>query len=259
MNCCYSSVFIEANAHPMNCIHSVMGMELYFWSLMVAVLLFGLGGGVSIYEGVSRLRSPRPLESPTWNYIVLAVAFIMEAVSWVIAAKELRKRWGKNVTLWRAMRMSKAPSVFVVLAEDSAALIGLFIAGAGVFLSHYVGVVWDAIASIAIGITLGAVAVFLASECKGLLAGESADPELVSQIRDVASTDPAVKAVQRPLTMHLGPEEILLAMGVNFKPELSAQDIIRAIDRLEDRIRQVDPRIRQIFIEADSFRHKPGQ
>jgi cation diffusion facilitator family transporter len=235
------------------------GMELYFWSLMVAVLLFGLGGGFSIYEGVSRLRTPRPLESPTLNYIVLGIAFIMESVSWIIASKGLRKRAGKGVTLWRAMRMSKDPSVFIVLAEDSAALIGLVIATVGVFLSHHFAQVWDAIASIAIGVTLAVVAVYLTFECKGLLAGESANPQLVSRVRDVASADPAVVAVQRPLTMHLGPEEILLAMGVEFKPELSAPEIIRAIERLEAHIRQVDSRIRQIFIEAESFRQKPAE
>lgn len=230
------------------------GMELYFWSLMVAVLLFGLGGGFSIYEGVSRLRSPRPLESPTLNYIVLGIAFIMESISWIIASKGLRKRAGKKVTLWRAMRMSKDPAVFIVLAEDSAALIGLVIAAAGVFLSHLFGQVWDAIASIAIGATLAVVAVYLTFECKGLLAGESANPELVASIREVALTDSAVEAVQRPLTMHLGADEILLAMGVEFKPQLTAPDIIQAIDRLETQIREIDPRIRQIFIEAASFR-----
>lgn len=230
------------------------GMELYFWSLMVAVLLFGLGGGLSVYEGVSRLRNPRPLQSPTWNYVVLGIAFIIEATSWSIAARSLRKRWGKDVSLWRAVRMSKDPSIFTVLAEDTAALIGLVIAALGVFLSHHVAPVWDAIASIAVGVTLASVASFLTFECKGLLAGESASPQLISRIRELASNDPSVQRVQRPLTLHLGPDEILLAMGVQFKRDLSRGDVIGAIDRLEAKIREADSRIKRIFIEAHSFR-----
>jgi cation diffusion facilitator family transporter len=230
------------------------GMELYFWSLIVAVLLFGLGGGLSVYEGIFRLRNPRQLENPTWNYVVLGIAFVMEATSWFIAARSMRKRWGRDVNLLRAVRLSKDPSVFTVLAEDSAAIAGLIIAAAGVFLAHHVSHVWDAIASIAIGVTLAGVAAFLTFECKGLLAGESANPQLVSRIRDLASADPAVTKVQRPLTMHLGPNQILLAMGVQFKSDLSGAEIISAVDRLETRIRQADSRIRQIFIEANSFR-----
>lgn len=230
------------------------GMEVYFWSLMVAMLLFSVGGGLSVYGGISRLRNPRPLESPTWNYVVLGIAFVMEGTSWTMAARSLRKRWGKEVPLWQAFRRSKDSSVFTVLAEDSAALIGLVIASAGVYLSHHVAHVWDAIASISIGVTLASVAAFLTYECKGLLAGESANPQLVSRIRELASTDPAVQRVQRPLTLHLGPNEILLAMGVQFKPEMSGTDVIGAIDRLEAKIREADSRIKQIFIEADSFR-----
>ncbi|MDB6056991.1 MAG: Cation efflux protein [Verrucomicrobiales bacterium] len=230
------------------------GMEVYFWSLMVAVLLFGLGGGLSIYEGIARLRNPRPLESAMWSYIVLVGAFVIECVSWVIAAKELRKGPAKNMSLWRVIRTSKDSTVFLVLVEDSAALIGLTIAILGVFLSHHFGQVWDAIASIAIGIVLAGVGTFLMFECKGLLAGESAHPEVVSRICEVALTDAAVEQVQRPLTMHLGPDEILLAMSVQFRRGISGEDVIEAIARVESQIRTAEPRIKHVFIEADSFR-----
>jgi cation diffusion facilitator family transporter len=230
------------------------GMEVYFWSLMVAVLLFGLGGGLSIYEGIARLRSPRPLEGAMWSYIVLVAAFVIEGISWVIAAKELRRGPAKDMSLWHVVRTSKDSTVFLVLVEDSAALIGLTIAIIGVFLSHHFGQVWDAIASIAIGTVLAGVGTFLMFECKGLLAGESAHPGVVSRICEVALNDGAVQQVQRPLTMHLGPDEILLAMSVQFRAGISGDDVIMAIARIESQIRSAEPRIKHIFIEADSFR-----
>ncbi|MFL6195656.1 MAG: cation diffusion facilitator family transporter [Thermoanaerobaculia bacterium] len=229
------------------------GKELYFWSLIVAVVLFGVGGGMSIYEGITHILHPNPLEDPTWNYAVLGLAFLFEGVSWVIALKALRPQLGGK-GLWKGLRTSKDPSIVTVFFEDSAALAGLVLAFLGVFLGHLLeSPVADGVASIAIGLLLAAVAAFLVRESRGLLLGESADPRTVEGIRRIVAADPAVAGSKPPLTMHLGPEEVLLNLELDFRPEISPAGITEAINRLEREIHRQHPEIKRIFIEARSL------
>ena len=224
------------------------GRELYFWSLVVALVLFGVGGGVSVYEGV-RHAGGQPHKNPFWNYVVLAVAFAAEGTSFVIALRALRRRKGA-MPLWRAFRASKDPRVFVPLAEDTAALVGIAVAATGIFLSHRLGVrALDAASSVVIGLTLGAVAVLLASETRGLLVGERANEQVVRRIRDAALQDPAVIEIHQVVTLHVGPDAIILNLGARFRPGQPVEDVAAAIERLEQRVRQADWRVTHVFVE----------
>lgn len=231
------------------------GKNLYFWSLIVAVLLFGIGGGMAMYEGIHHLIHPAPIKDPTLNYIVLGLAFIFEGISGYIAVRELLKEI--KGSFWRSLHRSKNPAVFTVVGEDSAALAGLIVAALGVFLGHQLNNPYmDGIASIIIGLILSAVAVFLATESKGLLIGESMDPEVIDSIRKLASADPVVTDVRRPLTMHLGPQEVLLTMEVEFGPKVPASAIVSAIGRLQKKISKEHPEIKHIYIEAASIQQE---
>jgi cation diffusion facilitator family transporter len=226
------------------------GKDLYFWSFVVAIIVFAIGGGVSVYEGIDRLSVPRPLGSPVVNYAVLGLAVVFEGASWRVAFRELTKTIGEDESVLRAVRRSKDPAVFAVLFEDSAALAGLCIALVGVTLAHALGrPVFDAIASMVIGTVLGAVAILLAVECRSLLLGEAASSRLVSSVCGIASADPAVERVLKALTMHFGPHEVLLAMDVKFRPQ-SAAELGAAVERIERVIRSREPDVAQLFIEA---------
>lgn len=226
------------------------GMELYFWTLVVAVMIFAVGGGMSIYEGVTHMQHPQPLENPFWNYVVLAFAIVFESISFSVAWREFtRARAGRGV--WRAVRDSKDPSLFTVVFEDSAALAGLVLAFLGVFLGHQLENPYlDGAASVAIGVVLAFVAVFLAYESKGLLLGEAADPAVVSGLAALTLDDPAVSEVEHVLTMHMGPTDILLNLKVRFVPGLSSLESGRAVDRLEQAIRTAHPEITRIYVEG---------
>lgn len=228
------------------------GKELYFWSLIVAMVLFSLGGGLAIYEGISHLTRPEHAEmsNPTWNYVVLAVALVFEAYAWVTAYRALsREAHGRS--FWPAVRHSKDPAVYTVLAEDTAAGLGLLIAFLGVFLSHRLEMpALDGVASLLIGLMLAAVAIFLVYESRGLLIGERADPGTVRDIRRIVQEDRAVEEVYDVLTMHLGPQRVLLNVDVKYRADLTASDGADAIRRIEDNIRQAHPEIDRIFIEA---------
>jgi cation diffusion facilitator family transporter len=252
-------VGLHRSRKPGNDLHPFgHGKELYFWSLMVAMVLFGLGGGMSIYEGITHLLHPNEIRDPMLNYVVLAIAFVAEGISWVIALREFRHE-RQQTNFWRAFRSSKDPTIFTVLSEDSAALIGILVAFLGVYLGHR----WqspypDAVASILIGLILAAVALFLAYESKELLVGESADPAVVKRIRDLTESDPGIQGVQRLLTMHLGPRQILLNMDLAFATGLTAAELPTVIARVEDRIRREFPEIGQIFIEVEPFTRRGG-
>ncbi len=229
------------------------GKELYFWSLVVAILIFALGGGMSVYEGVTHIRHPH-LSDPTWNYVVLGFAILFEAFSFYFAYKAFRSEMGRQGIL-QTIRASKDPTTFTVLFEDTAALLGLLVAFVGIFLGHQLNNPYlDGAASIIIGIILGLVAAFLAYESKGLLIGEGVDPEKLASIRSLVSTDEAVDEVKKSLTMHFGPNDVLLALDVRFKKNVKAAEIGAAIDRLEKKIRDQHPEIKHIFIEAKSLK-----
>jgi cation diffusion facilitator family transporter len=228
------------------------GKELYFWTLIVAILIFAVGG-MSVYEGITHLRHPSPLANPTWNYLVLGFAFVFEGFAWGIAFKEFRSSKGKT-SLWRAVRASKDPTIFTVLFEDSAAMLGLVVAFLGIYLGHWLNNPYlDGIASIMTGCILALVAVLLAYESKGLLVGEGADKETISSICEIAQSDPAVERAMTPLTMHFGPQDVLLNLDIKFRPGLSAGEIELAVDRLEMAIRKKHPEVKRIFIEAESI------
>jgi len=227
------------------------GMEIYFWSLIVAVSIFGIGGGMSIYEGVTHIQHPSPLENPTINYIVLAFAVLFESFSFSVAWRAFRKHKGSRRTL-TAIHHGKDPSLFTVLFEDTAALLGLVVAFLGVFLSHqFDAPAVDGLASVVIGVILVCAALWLAYESRSLLVGEAADPELVAAVRQIALADPAVVGLGAVLTMHLGPEEVLLNIEVQFTPGLPAEEIHAAVHRIESGINAPFPAVTRVFIEVD--------
>ncbi|WP_166831329.1 cation diffusion facilitator family transporter [Thalassoroseus pseudoceratinae] len=230
------------------------GLDLYFWTLIVAVLIFGIGGGVSFYEGIQHVMHPGELQDPTANYIVLGLAIVFEGAAWWLALKGFLQAKNKDHGVWQAIRHSKDPTTFAVLFEDSAAMLGLVVAFLGIYFGHLFEMpVLDGVASIIIGLILMGVALLLIRETRGLLIGESADPTTVANVRQIATNDPAVQRVRKPLTLHFGPETILLALDVHFHDELSADDVETAIDRLEEAIRAQHPQIKHIFLEADSI------
>jgi len=229
------------------------GKEQYFWSLIVALLLFAAGGGTSIYEGVRRLLHPRVVHATQANYWVLGVAFAFESGSLVFGLRQLRARH-PNASILLAMRRSKDPSVFTVVAEDMAAIAGLAVAFVGIALSDVLQVAWcDAVASICVGTILAFVALFLISESRKLLVGESGSRNLVDDVRRLADEDANVRRVGDALTMQLGAEEVLLNLDVQFRSELSARELPDAIQRLEDRIRKAHPEITRIFVEVSTL------
>jgi cation diffusion facilitator family transporter len=230
------------------------GMEVYFWSLIVAVSIFGIGGGMSIYEGITHIQHPVALEDPTINYIVLGVAMVFESFSFSVAWRVFRKAKGSRRTL-AAIHRGKDPSLFTVLFEDTAALLGLVVAFVGIFLSHQLEEpVIDGMTSVAIGGILVVAALWLAYESRSLLVGEAADPELVATVREIALADPAVTGLGAVLTMHLGPDDVLLNIEVQFTPGLPAEDIHAAVHRIEDRITDSYPEVNRIFVEVESLR-----
>jgi cation diffusion facilitator family transporter len=231
------------------------GKELYFWSLIVAVLIFGIGGGVSFYEGVLHIRQPQPMEDPFWNYVVLGAAALFEGTSFSIALRQFLREAGQR-PLWRALRASKDPTTYTVLAEDSAALLGLAIAAVGVWSSHH----WqmpslDGVASVLIGVLLAGVAVLLIREARGLLIGEGVRASTAETIRKLAGENPCVQAVGHPLSMYIGRDDVLLTLDVQFRSGSSAQQVMDSIAHIERQVREQFPVIRHIYIEA---RHLTG-
>lgn len=236
------------------------GQELYFWSLVVAVLIFSLGGGVSIYEGVQSFQHPEPSGNPQVNYIVLGVAALFEGAALIVSVREFNQKvTNPKVNFWQAVQRSKDPSKFIVIFEDAAALLGIAVAFGGVFLSELrQNTLYDGIASIIIGIILTIVAAVLVSETKGLLIGESALPETRESIKAIVQSDPAVSQMGPPITLHLGPEDVMLALNIEFSDELSADQIEAAVCRLEAAIRQSHDEVTRIFIEAASISGNVG-
>lgn len=228
------------------------GKEVYFWTLVVAMLIFAGGGGVSLYEGIRHLLHPSPLGDPTLGYVVLAFAMVFEGGALWIALKGFNRSRGA-VGAWRAIRVGKDPTAFAVVLEDSAAMAGLVVAGLGLFATHSLGIPWgDGAASVTIGVLLMGVAVILARESRGLLVGESVRAEARARIRELVVDDRAVEAVTRILTMHFGPEDVLLTLDLAFRPGLSADEVARAVDRIERVVREEFEEVKFVFIEANA-------
>ncbi|MES1925778.1 cation diffusion facilitator family transporter [Salinisphaera sp. T31B1] len=227
------------------------GKEIYFWSFMVAVLLFTLGAGLSIFEGVEKILHPHPISHPYINYLVLGLAIVFEGTSWLIAAREFRRikgSWG----VFEAVRRGKDPNKFLVLFEDTAAIAGLLLAIAGLALVQITGIeLFDGVASIGIGLILAVASVGLAIETKGLLIGEAANKYVVSDIHEVLTADPAVERINEIPTMHIGPEYVLANISLRFKPDLSGRELQDAIARMDRNIKQRCPTVKRVFIEAE--------
>lgn len=227
------------------------GRELYFWAFVVAILIFGLGAGVSVYEGYLHIIDPEPLRDPLVNYIVLGIATAMEGTSWVIAIREFRESKG-DCGWWKAIRESKDPAGFIVLFEDSAALAGLIVAAIGVWASH----AWDdpridGMASIVIGLILAAVATLLAREAKGLLIGERANPDLIAQVRATLEAEPRITGVNHVRTIHTAPDRVFVAISADFDDSLAMGEAETLIERIEAKLKAALPQLSSIYIRPE--------
>ncbi len=226
------------------------GKELYFWSLIVAVLIFGVGGGVSIYEGVLHLIDPKPLEDAGWSYAILGAAALFEGASFAIALREFKRSIGDE-PFWESLRTSKDPTLYTVMAEDSAALAGLAAAAIGIWGSHAFGMpAFDAGASVVIGLLLCGVSSLLIFQSRKLLVGEGVDAEMAEEIRRIAQREPEVHRAGWPLSMHLGPDDVLLALDAEFCDGVPAEEVSGAVNRIERAIRARFPEIGRIYIES---------
>jgi cation diffusion facilitator family transporter len=226
------------------------GKELYFWSLIVAVLIFGVGGGVSVYEGILHVLDPAPLEDPTWNYAILGGAALFEGASLALAVRQFLAAKG-DAPFGRALRRSRDPSVYTVMAEDSAALLGLVAAALGIWSSHAFSMpVLDGVASIVIGVLLCGVASLLIRQSRTLLVGAAVDAATAREIRRIATAEAQVRRAAWPLTMYFGPDDVLLALDAEFEPTVPAEEVQAAVNRIERAIRARFPKIRRIYIEA---------
>ncbi|HEU4870941.1 MAG TPA: cation diffusion facilitator family transporter [Pyrinomonadaceae bacterium] len=232
------------------------GRELYFWTLMVGVLIFGVGGGMSVYEGLTHLSHPKLIEDAKWSYIVLALSFVFESTSWYFGWKAFSKeRRGRGVI--EVIHSTKDPTSFSVLLEDSAALLGLVIAAVGIFLSQsFNQPYFDGAASIVIGLLLCGIATVMVYESRGLLIGEGVDHKTLQELRAIVTGDNDVAHVQHLHTIYQGPRSVLLVIELRFHDSISAVDIRKAVRRLEDRIRERYPEIKYVFFGAEAITSK---
>jgi cation diffusion facilitator family transporter len=231
------------NLHPFG-----YGRELYFWSFVVAVLVFSLGAGVSVYEGIIHIAHPEPAVSPLIAYAVLLIAFLLEGWSTVEAYRDFDQARGR-LGWFEAIRQSKDPPSFIVLLENGAAMAGIVAAAIGLMLSQLTGdPFFDGAASIVIGVILGFTAALLAYESKGLLIGEAADPELVANLRKLAGDMPGVVGVGYVLTVHSSPDQVTVMMNVDFDNEIRAGEVERVVCRIEEEARRHWPHVRRLFV-----------
>ena len=231
------------------------GKEVYFWSFVVAILVFAVGAGVSLYEGIHRLLQPGPITNFLVNYIVLGLAIIFEGAAWLFALREFTRAKGKWGYL-EAVQRSKDPSIFVILFEDSAALLGLLVALAANVLAQLTGTyLIDGIASIIIGLILAGTAVWLAFETKGLLIGERANINVIEGIRKLANSIDQIDHINEVLTMHMGPDFILVNISVDFVDPISGDEIEKVVAQLDKNIKAEFPNVKRIFVEAEA-RHQ---
>jgi len=244
---------LKRAARPADLEHPVgHGRELYFWSFIVALLVFALGAGVSFYEGIVHLLEPRPMERPLVAYLVLAASFVCEAASWIVALREFRETKGAR-GYFAAFRASKDPTTFTVLFEDSAALLGLILAALGIAAAQVLGLPQlDGLASIAIGALLATASVLLARETKELLIGESARPHLRDSIVRLASADPGIRSANGVITMQMGPNEVFAALSAEFEDHLDTTQLEHCVNRIEAAIKQAHPEVIILFVKPQT-------
>lgn len=250
----------RASRRPADDLHPFgYGRELYFWSFVVAVLVFALGAGVSVYEGIQHIAKPEPAVSPLIAYGVLAIAFLLEGGSTVSAFKEFRLAKGQLGWL-QAVQRSKDPPAFIVLLENGAAMAGILIAAVGLAISQWTGDPrFDGAASIVIGILLGLTAFLLAYESKALLIGEAADPELVAGLRRLVACRPGVTEVGEVLTLHSSPDMITAMISVNFEDSIPAGEVEQIVDAVERDACVEFPMVRRLYIRPRSDLTSVGQ
>jgi cation diffusion facilitator family transporter len=229
------------------------GKEVYFWSFVVALSIFAVGAGISLYEGIIHLLHPAELGDPTINYVVLGIAIVAESAAWWFAWQGFSAAKGSMGSL-EAVREGKDPTLFVVLFEDSAALLGLLVALFGVAMAQVTGnPAYDAVATILIGVILAVVAVWLAFETKGLLIGEAAHPRVRHGIRELALATEGVAGINEVVTLHMGPEHIIVNLSLDFRDELPAGQVEAAVGRLNAAVKQAYPEVKRVFIEVESW------
>ena len=225
--------------------------ELYFWALIVAMLIFAIGGGMSFYEGIKHIEHPEPLTDPVWNYVVLGVSIVFEGVAAVLSLRALAAGSEAGESVWQQLRTSKDPAAFASVLENGAALLGLGFALAGVFFGHLLNdPLLDGAASIAIGLLLMAVAVVLVARTKTLLVGTGVDADTLASLERIAQAQPHVSQTRAPLTMYLGPADVVLALDVVFADHLNADEVAATVEQLQNAIRAEHPEMTRIFIEA---------
>jgi len=244
---------IARSARPADRVHPVgYGREVYFWSFVVALLIFALGAGVSFYEGLDRLLHPKPIERPAVIFAVLAVSLAFEGSSWLVGVRAFREA-KRSLSWWDAFRRSKDPPAFIVVFEDSAAILGIVAAAAGTAAAMRTGDTrWDGVASLVIAIILAGVAGLLARESKGLLIGERADPSLSEAILHTASAIAGVCSANSIVTVQLAPHNVIATLSLDFFDYMRAPDIERAVVELETRIRADHPEVMALFVKPQS-------
>lgn len=232
------------------------GKERFFWSFIAAIFIFGVGATYAIYEGVVKLRHPHPPENLAWAYWVLGISFVLEAGSIALAIyQEVKEAHHEGLTFFAYLRESKDPTAKTVIFEDSAALLGILIAGAGIYLTEHHsgpgdGGYWDGLASIVIGLVLSVVAFVLARTSRGLLLGEAANPKSVRAIIEAIESHPNVVKVIELLTMHLAPKQILINAHINLRDDLVTGDIVNTVEEVEELIKRAEPKVEMIFLET---------
>jgi len=245
---------IKKSKRPADEIHPFgYGNEVYFWSFIVAILIFALGGGIALYEGIEHILHPKEITDVIWNYIVLILAIIFEGSALSIGLKEFNKT-RENTSFYKALIDTKDTPTAAIVIEDSAAVAGLTIALLTLFLGQITGIVYfDGIGSVLIGLLLLSVSTFFAIECKSLLIGEGLPESAIKKINKILSKDEAVTAYKRPLTLFFGPNEVLVNLNVNFKDDLVSDEIEQIVDRIENEIKKSIPSVNRIFIEAETI------
>jgi cation diffusion facilitator family transporter len=233
------------------------GREIYFWSFIVAMVLFSLGAGVAIYEGIEKVLHPHPLQNVFAAYAVLAVAFCLEGYSMLNAVGELKGRHEARHGFVEALRRSKDPTLFAIVLEDLAAILGLSIAFVGTLVAHLGGYEKaDGIASILIGLVLASVAAFMSHEIKSLIVGEAASRVVQAGLREIIAGEVGdmkpIRKINDLRTMHLGPHDVLVTASVDFHDSINARTVEAVTGRLQSAIKSRFPDVRHLFIEVQS-------
>jgi len=232
------------------------GKERFFWSFIAAIFIFGVGATYAIYEGIQKLTHPHPPTNLKWAYIILAISFVLETASIGLAIyQEVKEAHHEGLSFAEYLRLSKDPTAKTVLFEDSAALLGIVIAGSGIALTDFqvggsAGAYWDGVASIVIGLVLAVVAFVLARASRGLLLGEAANAASIDAIKQAMESHPNVERVVELLTMHLAPKEILINAHVKVRDDLRTDQVVGTIEEVEELIKRAEPKVEKIFLEA---------